>query len=186
MPLPGNTVFTGSRFQVFGGRAEGMIQADVILSEIRKHGVTHVVGVPDNGSRALYRKLWDDPGIRVVPVAREGEAFAVASGLSIGGKKPLVLIQNTGFYEAGDAFRGTVVNMAVPLVMIVGYRGYNTMFSAGEADTAATFFEPVLKAWNVPYTMLRTSEDSGLISEAFSRCRELSRPVAVIYAGEMD
>jgi len=162
-----------------------MIQAEAVLSEIKKNGVTHVVGVPDNGSRVLYRKLWDDPGICVVPVAREGEAFALASGLFLGGKKPLVLIQNTGFYEAGDAFRGTAVNMAVPLVMIVGYRGYDTMFAAGDADTAATFFEPVLKAWNVPYSVMRTSEESDLISRAFSTCREISLPVAVIYPGEM-
>jgi sulfopyruvate decarboxylase TPP-binding subunit len=161
------------------------IQAAAVLAEIRKNGVTHVVGVPDNGSRALYQKLWADPGIRVVPVAREGEAFALASGLFLGGKKPLVLIQNTGFYEAGDAFRGTVVNMAIPLVMIVGYRGYDTMSGTGAVDTAATFFEPILQAWGIPYYMMRSSEESGLISEAFSRCRDLSRQVAVIYPGEM-
>ena len=163
-----------------------MIKADAVVSEIKKNGVTHVVGVPDNGSRALYRMLWADPDIRVVPVTREGEAFALASGLFLGGKKPMVIIQNTGFYEAGDAFRGTVMNMAIPLVMIIGYRGYDTMFGTGPVDTAATFFEPVLKAWKVPYYMMRSSEESGLISRAFSECSDISLPVAVIYHGEMD
>jgi sulfopyruvate decarboxylase TPP-binding subunit len=163
-----------------------MIQSGEILLEIRRNGVTHVVGVPDNGSRSLYQKLRDDPGIRVVPVAREGEAFALAAGLFVGGAKPMVIIQNTGFYESGDAYRGTVLNMALPLVMILGYRGFETMPGEGSVDTAATYFEPVLKAWGVPYYMMHSSAECGLISEAFSRSSELSLPVAVIYAGEMD
>ena len=163
-----------------------MIKADAVLSEIKKNGVTHVVGVPDNGSRSLYQMLWDDPDIRVIPVTREGEAFALASGLFLGGKRPIVLIQNTGFFESGDAFRGTVHNMTIPLVMIVGWRGYATMSGKGPVDTAATFFEPVLKAWKVPYYMMRSSEESGLISRAFSECSDISLPVAVIYHGEMD
>lgn len=163
-----------------------MIKAEAVLSEIKKNGITHVVGVPDNGSRVLYQKLCDDADIQVIPVTREGEAFALAAGLFLGGKKPVVLIQNTGFYESGDAFRGTVLNMAIPLVMIIGYRGYETLSDAGVVDTAATFFEPVLKAWDTPYYVMCSSSESGLISEAFSKCEATSLPVAVIYPGEMD
>jgi sulfopyruvate decarboxylase TPP-binding subunit len=163
-----------------------MIKADAVLSEIKKNGVTHVVGVPDNGSRILYQKLWADPDIRVVPVTREGEAFALASGLFLGGKKPMVIIQNTGFYESGDAFRGTVLNMAVPLVMIIGWRGYETMSGTGSVDTAATFFESILNGWKVPYFVMRSSSESRLISDAFSKSEDTSLPVAVIYPGEMD
>lgn len=163
-----------------------MIQSGEIFLEIKKNGITHVVGVPDNGSRSLYQKLRDDPDILVVPVAREGEAFALAAGLYIGGAKPMVIIQNTGFFESGDAYRGTVLNMAVPLVMLLGYRGFETMSGEGSVDTAATYFEPVLKAWGIPYYLIRSSGESGLVSEAFSRSRELSLPVAVIYPGEMD
>ena len=162
-----------------------MIEAEAILAEIRKHKVTHVVGVPDNGSRVLYELLCRDPEIRVINVTQEGEAFALASGLYLGGKIPLVLIQSTGFLESGDAFRGTVYNMAVPLVMIVGYRGYETMQSdAGPVDTAATFFEPTLKAWNIPYEMMRSTADSHMVSGAFSKAVDTSLPVAVIYPGE--
>ena len=162
-----------------------MIKASAVLSEIKKNGVTHVVGVPDNGSRVLYQMLWADPDIHVIPVTREGEAFALASGLFLGGKRPMVVIQNTGFFESGDAFRGTVMNMAIPLVTIIGYRGYETMSGPGAVDTAATFFQPILEAWKVPYLMMRSTEESGLISEAFSKCGDTSLPVAVIYPGEM-
>ena len=81
----------------------------------------------------------------MILTSREGEAYGLASGLYLGGAVPLVLIQNTGFFEAGDAFRGTAFNMGLPIVMLLGYRGYKSMESgAPRVDTAATFFEPTL------------------------------------------
>jgi sulfopyruvate decarboxylase subunit alpha len=169
---------------VESGQETKLIEAKAVLAEIRKNRVTHVVGIPDNGSRVLYERLCADPRFRVITVTSEGEAFAMASGLFLGGANPLVLIQNTGFLESGDAFRGTAYNMAIPLVMIIGYRGYETMGSE-RIDTAATFFEPTLKAWNIPYFVMRSTSESHRISEAFSKAAETSLPAAVTYPGEI-
>ena len=84
-----------------------VISAAQIIAALERHGVTHVLGVPDNGSCALYERLWSHGTIEVILTSREGEAYGLASGLYLGGAHPLVLIQNTGFLEAGDAFRGT-------------------------------------------------------------------------------
>ena len=76
-----------------------MLSAAHIIAALDRHGVTHVLGVPDNGSCALYERLWDHDPIEVILTSREGEAFGLASGLYLGGAHPLVLIQNTGFLE---------------------------------------------------------------------------------------
>lgn len=162
-----------------------MIDSRALLEEIRKNKVTHVVGVPDNGSRKLYELLRKEPAIQTILVTHEGEAFSLASGLFLGGKIPLVVIQSTGFLESGDAFRGTAFNMGLPLVMLMGYRGHASMISGTEpVDTAATFFEPTLKAWTIPYYMMQSTSESRLISTAFSKAAETSLPAAVIYPGE--
>ncbi len=162
-----------------------MIKAHRLLTEIKKHGITHVVGVPDNGTQALFQSLWDDPAIEVILSSREGEAFAMASGLYLGGKYPLVVIQNTGFLEAGDAFRGTAYNMGIPLVMLIGYRGYKSMQPDAErADTAATFFEPTLAAWNIPYFALHSDKDLVQVDAAFERATATSSPAAVLLVEE--
>lgn len=162
-----------------------MIKAHKLLAEIKKHGITHVVGVPDNGTQALFGRLWNDPGIEVIVTSREGEAFALASGLYLGGKRPLVVIQNTGFLEAGDAFRGTAYNMGIPLVMLIGYRGYRSLEPDAErVDTAATFFEPTLAAWNIPCFQLRSDDDLDRVSAAFERAAGISSPAAVILVEE--
>ena len=162
-----------------------MLSSEKIVQALEHEGVTHVVGVPDNGSRALFERLWAHPHIEVILTSREGEAFGLASGLYLGGATPLVLIQNTGFFEAGDAFRGTAYNMGLPIVMLVGYRGYRTMEpDAPRVDTAATFFEPTLKAWQVPYTAMHEDGDIEQIAAAFTKARETSLPTAVLIVPE--
>lgn len=162
-----------------------MLSSERIVQALEHEGVTHVVGVPDNGSRALFERLWAHPHIEVILTSREGEAFGLASGLYLGGATPLVLTQNTGFFEAGDAFRGTAYNMGLPLVMLVGYRGYKTMEpGAPRVDTAATFFEPTLNAWQIPYTAMHEDGDIEQIPAAFSKARETSLPTAVLIVPE--
>ena len=127
----------------------------------------------------------DALSLTLILVSREGEAFGLASGLHLGGQTPVVLIQNTGFLETGDAFRGTAYNMGVPLVSLIGYRGLKTMQpGAQRVDTAATFFEPTLKAWNIPYGSIYTEADLGQIDWAFATAKETGRPTAVILAEE--
>ena len=162
-----------------------MLSAQKIINILEDNNVTHVVGVPDNGSRVLFEKLWEHPRIEVILTSREGEAYGLASGLYLGGAVPLVLIQNTGFFEAGDAFRGTAYNMGLPIVMLVGYRGYKSMEpGAPRVDTAATFFEPTLKAWNIPYSSMHSDEDIYQISDAFDLAEKTSLPAAILMIPE--
>ena len=161
-----------------------MASAQKIVNELKKQKITHAVGVPDNGSARIYELLRSEPGIEVITVTREGEAFAIASGLYVGGKKPVIIIQNTGFLESGDAIRGTVVNMRVPVVVFIGYRGYHNRDRDGQwVDSVATFLEPTLKAWNLSYEMLETDSDVPSIARAFEEATETSLPTTVLLIG---
>jgi sulfopyruvate decarboxylase TPP-binding subunit len=177
-----------------------MVLAKSVLQELRKCGVTHVIGVPDNTSAALFHLLGTAPEIKLLPVTREGEAFAIASGLWIGGKNPVVLIQNTGFFESGDGYRGTALRMRIPLACLITYRGYRKLkrypldcsadldaetYSRPELDSAAIFTEPTLKAWGLPFDFLHHEEDVPKISWALSEARAQSRPVALLVTVDM-
>ena len=161
-----------------------MASAEKIVGELKKQGITHAVGVPDNGSARIYELLRAEPGIEVITVTREGEAFAVASGLYVGGKKPVIIIQNTGLLESGDAIRGTVFNMRVPVVVFIGYRGFHNRDADGQwVDSVASFLEPTLKAWNLPYEMLETDDEISCISRVFETAKATSLPAAILLIG---
>ncbi len=161
-----------------------MASAQKIVDALKKQKITHAIGVPDNGSARIYELLREDPKIEVITVAREGEAFAIAAGLYIGGKKPVIIIQNTGFLESGDAFRGTVFNMQIPVVVFIGYRGYHNRDEDGKwVDSVTSFLEPTLKAWNLPYQKLETDKDLDSIAWAYAKTKETSLPAAVLLIG---
>ena len=175
-----------------------MICAELILQELKAWSVTHVVGLPDNSSARLFDLLSREPELKLINVTREGEAFAIAAGLWLGGKKPAVLIQNTGLLESGDGFRGTIMRMRVPLVCLVTYRGFRKMprndtaleydaemLSRAELDSAALVTEPTLKAWGLPFYFLHEESDLPKISEAFRRAEDHSQPVAVFITSDL-
>jgi len=172
------------------------MQARLILNELRNNLVTHVVGLPDNASAALFSLLSSEKKPQLVTVTREGEAFAVAAGLWVGGKNPVVLIQNTGLLESGDGLRGTVMRMRIPLVCLVTYRGYSTMagaklappreglhseiLSRRDIDSVAVLTEPTLKAWGLSYDFLVENDDLAKISEAFKKAKESIQPTVLL------
>ncbi len=63
-----------------------LVSATVLLDALVQLGVTHLVGLPDNDSAALFGLAAGDPRVALLTVAREGEAVAVASGLWLGGR----------------------------------------------------------------------------------------------------
>ena len=64
----------------------------------------------------------------------EGETFAIAQGLLMGGKKPVVCIQNTGFFESGDSIRGIWIDLKLPILYVGVGEGIDDLipFSAQE------------------------------------------------------
>ena len=85
------------------------LNPETVLAEMKKNGVTHVVWLPDSETNWLYMLMKNDPELDLIPVSREGQAFSVAAGLSVGGKNPVILIQNTGMMESGDSLRGCLL-----------------------------------------------------------------------------
>jgi sulfopyruvate decarboxylase subunit alpha len=163
---------------------------------LQHSGVTHVVGIPDNASGPLFPAVRRHPTIRLVPVTREGEAFAVASGLWLGGGSPLVVIQNTGLLESGDGLRGTAVRMGAPIPIVITGRGYAKMAAAGvtprdaktielltraDVDSTALLTEPTLDAWGVPFDVCAQDDDPVVaITSTIAKARRSGRPVALV------
>jgi sulfopyruvate decarboxylase subunit alpha len=170
--------------------------ADAIAAALVEAGVTHVLGVPDNTSGPLFDVLAARGNPRLIIVTREGEAFAMASGLWLGGAAPLVFIQNTGLLESGDALRGTAARMGAPVPVVVTGRGYAKMVRHGidrhtprtrellvraDVDSVALLTEPTLDAWAVPWTLCRRGDDPcAAIRGTVAAAREQQRPVALV------
>lgn len=161
-----------------------MFRGEQIVELLAEMQVTHVVWVPDSTLGQWEQALRSSSQIELITVCREGEAWAVAGGLYLGGANPLVMIQCTGLFESGDSLRNMLFDYRLPLFAFVGYRSYLNE-STLPGDTARIFAEPILKAWGLDYRLIDAPEKLGLIKEHYAACREAGRPgVALIAEGK--
>ena len=100
------------------------LSPSIVINQLHKNEVTHVVWLPDSETNFMYENMVGDDSLDIVPICREGEGLPIALGLWIGGKKPVVMIQNTGLFESGDSIRGLGIDLDIPMVMMIGYRGW--------------------------------------------------------------
>ena len=161
---------------------EVVLHPAAIVAEIKKNNFTHVVWLPDSETNFMYQLMTNEPSLDLIPVCREGETMAIAAGLWVGGKKPLVLIQNTGIYESGDSIRGLGLDVNQPLLMLIGYRGWSR--HGVTPDSAAQYIEHILHAWGIKYYLIETDEDADRISVAAEEAERNQKPVAVLIGTE--
>lgn len=159
-----------------------ILRPETLIEEFKKNGVTDVVTIPDSETNYLYELMLEQDWLEVTPASREGETFAIAYGMFVGGKVPVCLIQNTGMLESGDSMRGYAVDADFPLVFVVGYRGWTRRGAI--TDSVARFTEPFLHAFNVNYYLVEQNDDGDRISMAFDEARRTKRPVCVLIGDE--
>jgi sulfopyruvate decarboxylase TPP-binding subunit len=127
-----------------------MIDPAGVVAALEAAGFTHVVWIPDS-----HFGTWDAAlsGSKLAPVrvTREGEAVGVAAGLMLGGAKPLVVVQCTGFFEAGDAVRNVAHDLKLPLKMIVGVRSLRASRAGKSSDNCPHFAEKLVAVWELPH-----------------------------------
>ena len=157
-----------------------MFSGERIATLLHQCGFTHVVTVPDS-TLGQWEPAIEAAGIALLRVCREGEAWAVAAGLYLGGRQPLVVIQCTGFFESGDALRNVLHDWKLPIPSIIGYRSYLNQ-DALPGDTCLVFTEPILDAWRFDYRLITAPEQFGTLAEHLAGWRSASEPRAVVIA----
>jgi sulfopyruvate decarboxylase TPP-binding subunit len=159
-----------------------MLEGHAVVAELKACGLTHAVWIPDTELGAWEPALRDDPDLKLIRVCREGEAIAVAGGLLLGGQRPIVLIQCTGLFEAGDALRNLVHDLRLPLFFVIGVRSYYAHQKKTTNDTCPLFTEPIMRAWQIPYVVLDRSHTAADLAAAYRQAQGEKRAGAVLLA----
>jgi len=155
------------------------------LESLREAGIDFVSGVPDTWLRSVFEALQDDKRFTFVPVSNEGVAFSICAGAWLAGKKPCLLMENSGLRVAAEALSRLSVSDGIPVFILMSYRGSlaeTEYFSIGHGKT----MEPLLQAFRIPYVVVRKPEDlrkgiTGAAKLAFTS----QYPAAAALGGEL-
>lgn len=156
-----------------------MFTGNEIVATLETLGVTEVVWVPDSLLAQWETALEQSIRVRLVRVCREGEAWPLAAGLHLGGRRPVVMMQTTGLFESGDGLRNALYDFNLPLFAVIGARSWLTENST---DSARRFAEPVLRAWDMDYRIIEHPAEKPRLAEHYRDCQKSGRPGAVLVA----
>ncbi len=129
-----------------------MIAPASVVSALESAGFTHLVWIPDS-QLGTWESALSGSKLAPIRVTREGEAIGVAAGLILGGARPLVAIQCTGFFEAGDAVRNVAHDLKLPLKLIIGVRSWSAHAAGKSTDNCPRFATKLVQAWELPHTL---------------------------------
>ncbi len=94
--------------------------AAVFLKALRARGFNFFTGVADSTVASLISEL----GPEYLSATREDLAVGMASGAYLAGRRPAVLMQNSGLGYCLNGLTSLNLIYKIPLLLIVGYRGY--------------------------------------------------------------
>ena len=132
---------------------EKALRGNNILSAIKAAGIEYVLSVPDIvTSKGLLFPIASDPALRLIRVCKEDECLGIASGLSYGNKRALILIQHTGMLYAMNAIRAVGVDQRQPICMMIGLLGKEPDKPPAESKSLGVdIIEPLLDVMGIPH-----------------------------------
>jgi len=93
-----------------------------IIKIIENAGVNIVCSVPCNLLDSILQLLDRSP-VRHVPVTREEEGVGILAGAALAGKRPLLLMQNSGLGNCVNALASLTGLYELPLFLLMTHRG---------------------------------------------------------------
>ena len=100
-----------------------MDSSEAIFYGLKDAGIDFIVSVPCVNLSKLLNMIDEDEEIIHIPVTREEEGIGICAGALLGGKKPAILMQNSGLGNSINALKSLMELYEFPLLMIMSHRG---------------------------------------------------------------
>jgi sulfopyruvate decarboxylase subunit alpha len=161
-----------------GGYAVPFVEA------LKSAGISIVTALPDSLLKEAYSLLATDPDIRYVPVTNEAEMPGIVAGAYLGGKRGVMVMENSGLRQLCEPLARFSQVHHVPLVMIMTFRGdFGEPFYWGH--THAQSMEPLLQALRIPYRVVtETAELKPMVMKGWVHAETSQWPVALVLSGD--
>lgn len=135
------------------------LSAPHLVNTLVQYGYTQWLGIPCSYLSPVIQCATEHRSIQWHPSTRESDSIAFACGLYLGGKRPVVFMQNSGLLNALDALSSLVIPYKIPLFMIVSYRGCPTSTPDAEHHhTTGKITEGLLELLEIPYRIIQGDE----------------------------
>jgi sulfopyruvate decarboxylase subunit alpha len=159
--------------------------ANQTLQALMDSRIDFVACLPDSAFHELYVPLSAESKIDYVQVANEGDGVGICMGAWLGGKKPVLIMENTGFAVTPYALMRGPIPFGVPMLLLIAYRGgfHDQRWFSVPMGWGTV---PLLDAMRISYEFVtHTADIRTAINGAVKSMNSMQAPVAVVLAGEL-
>lgn len=154
----------------------GSLSGVELADALRAHGFDFFTGVPCSLVASLIEALEHDG---YVAETREDAALGLAAGAALAGRRPVVVMQNSGFGVSLNAIGSLQDIYALPCLLVVTWRGYEGK-DAPEHLVMGEAMPAILDALHIPWRALAADGAADDVAWARSCLDEKPGPVALI------
>ncbi len=155
------------------------VNGDVVYCGLRRAGIDFIASVPCVKFGPLLNLISQDPAVQHVPVTREEEGIGICAGAYMGGKRPALLMQNSGLGNCINALASLDLLYGIPLIMVVSHRGTEGEKIAAQVPMGRATV-PLLDALGIEHCCPTPAQGVERLLWAAERAFDLRRPVAVL------
>jgi sulfopyruvate decarboxylase subunit alpha len=150
-----------------------------VYQGMKRAGINFVTSVPCVNLQELLALVSGDPEIIHVPVTREEEGVGICAGAWMGGRRPALLMQNSGLGNSINALASLDMLYGIPLLMIISHRGGKGESIIGQVPMGR-LTAPLLDAMAIPHFSPEPGEAEETVAGAWNCACAGCRPVAVL------
>jgi phosphonopyruvate decarboxylase len=137
-----------------------MIETKLFGDEMKALGFQFYSGVPCSFLKSLINYAIND--CEYVMAANEGDAVAIASGAQLGGRKSVVLMQNSGLTNATSPLTSLNYTFKLPVLGFVSLRGEPGLKDEPQHELMGQITEKMLTLMEVQWAYLSEDMESAL------------------------
>ena len=159
-----------------------MINAADFVEAARRSGFSHYTGVPCSFLTPFINYVIQDSELGYTPSANEGDAVATAAGLAIGGKRPIVMFQNSGLGNAVNPLTSLLHTFRIPLLILITHRGQPGLKDEPQHELMGKITGSLLETLNIPWEYFpdHTSKIDEVLNRASAYMAEKNLPYALL------
>lgn len=146
---------------------------------LKRADIDFAASLPCVNLQQLLGLISEDPKIIHVPVTREEEGVGLCAGAWMGGKRPALLMQNSGLGNSINALASLDVLYGIPLLMIISHRGGPGEPIVGQIPMGR-LTPRLLDSMEIPSISPSLSEAEGVVAGAWTLAAAKRKPVAIL------
>lgn len=157
-----------------------MNPTDLLYEELKGQGLDFFVSVPCKFLGGIIERLEQDPDVVYTPVTREEEGVGIMAGAYLAGKRPAMVMQNSGFGNSINAVCSLLNFFKIPCVFIISHRG--TEHEPIEAqNNMGLAIRNLMKTVDVDCHEIPSPENISEIEKGITGAREQGRSVGFLF-----